>query len=449
MNSSVVRTSQLTIKLLIVCVLLIFSCSLMAQLSTPRLGVGVDQQDLSLSWESVDGATGYRLYYAPYPYNGPDTVQVLDMGAELSATGNLPEGSAFLVAIEAYNADSVSAISNVEYFVLDSNHIPFTSAAGSFHGLTLISPITDTRTYLIDDFGDIKHEWQSSTGPGLSVYLLPNGNLLRTGADNNQYFDAGGKGGFIEEQDWDGNIVWDFSYSDESKALHHDIELLPNGNILALTWEDRGDIWSEVIIEIEKDGSNGGNIVWSWDVMDHLEELNLDPEAATKEDWIHLNSVDYNQASNQILVSSRSWNQLWIINKDDGSIEKISAVEMTGQHDAKWIDDSDSSSNITVYDNGSVFSRSLELNPNMGKIVFRYGNNGDNYFFSERISGTQRLPNGNTLICSGNESLIIEVDAEGNRIREYTNTLGGSTPMGVATSIFRAEKYPTNYTPYF
>lgn len=420
-----------------------------SSLTMPRLAVGADKQSLSLSWESVAGATGYRLYYAPYPYQGEQTVAVLDMGNSLSINGELPEGSSYLVAVEAYNATSSSPLSNVEYFILDNDHIPFTSAAGSFYGLTLISPITDKNTYLIDDFGDIKHQWQNDTSPGLSVYLLPSGNLLRTGNDNNGHFDAGGKGGFITEQDWDGNLLWEFTYSDEEKALHHDIELLPNGNILALTWEDRGDIWSEVIIEIEKTGSSGGNIVWRWDVFDHLSELGLDPDTATMEDWIHLNSVDYNQASNQILVSSRSHNQLWIINKDDGSVAKMSSVEMTGQHDAKWIDDTDASSTITVYDNGSVFSRSLELNPNMGKILFRYGNNGDNYFFSERVSGTQRLSNGNTLICSGNEGRIVEVDAEGNKVREYFNTYGGTTPMGTVTGMFRAEKYPTGYTPYF
>ncbi|MBL4571745.1 MAG: hypothetical protein JKY86_01555 [Gammaproteobacteria bacterium] len=54
----------------------------------------------------------------------------------------------------------------------------------------------------------------------------------------------------------------------------------------------------------------------------------------------------------------------------------ISSVAMTGQHDAKWIDDSSSASNITFYDNGSSssFSRSLELDPQMNSILFSYGN---------------------------------------------------------------------------
>lgn len=428
---------------------LLFGTPVLAQLGTPRLAVGTDQQALNLSWESVSGASGYRLYYAPYPYTGPDSVAVLEMGASLSLSGELAEGSAYLVAVEAYAGSTVSALSNVEYFVLDNNHLSFANAAGSFRGLTLIAPVSSDITYLIDDFGEIKHQWQSSTGPGLSAYLLPTGNLLRTGNDDSGFFDSGGKGGYIEEQDWQGNTVWFFSYSDADKSLHHDIELLPNGNMLALSWEDRGDIWSEVIIEIEKNGSSGGTIVWRWDVFDHLDELGLNPNDARVDDWIHLNAIDYNQASNQILVSSRALNQLWVINKDSGSIDRVSTVATTGQHDAKWIDDNDANSNITVFDNGSSFSRALELNAEMSRIVFSYGDAGEDAFFSNRISGTQRLPNGNTLICSGVEGLIIELDTAGNRLRTFENTYGGVTPRGVGTSIFRAEKYATDYTPYF
>ncbi len=420
-----------------------------AQLSTPRLAVGTEGTAASLSWTEVAGATGYQLYYAPYPFAGEQTVAVLDMGTALSVNGELEEDSAFIVAVEAYNDSETSAVSNAEHFITDSSHIPYTSDVGSYHGLTLIAPIADNNAYLIDDFGDIKHQWSMSTGPGLSVYLQSDGSLLRTGNLETGFFDEGGKGGLIEELDWEGNPVWYFEYDDEEKTLHHDIEPLPNGNVLALTWEDRGDLWSEVIIEIEKTGDQSGTVVWSWDVFDHVDELGLDPDDARIEDWIHLNSVDYNQATNQLLVSSRSYDQLWIINKDDGSIEEISSVSMEGQHDAKWIDDTVADSNITVYDNGRNFSRVLELDPTMQSIEFRYGNANANFFFSERISGTQRLANGNTLICSGVESLIIEIDSEGNRIREFENTLGGQSPMGTLTSIFRAEKYPSGYTPYF
>lgn len=425
------------------------SSSALGQLSNPRLSVGTDRQNLNLSWNSVQGATGYRLYYAPYPYAGSETVQTLDLGEQLSLEGELPEGSSYYVAIEAYDALASSAFSNVEYFVLNNEHLAFSSDAGSSSGLTLIAPIATSTTYLIDDFGEVKHQWENSSSPGLSAYLLPSGNLLRTGNVATGFFTSGGKGGVIEELDWNGSAVWSLSYNDEAKSLHHDIEPMANGNVLALTWEDRETIWSEVIVEIEKTGSEGGNVVWRWDVFDHLDELGLNPNQANTEDWLHLNSIDYNQASNQVLVSSRSMNQLWIINKDDGSVATISSVALSGQHDAKWIDDSNSASNITLYDNGSSFSRSLELDPQMSSILFSYGNSDSEFFYSSRISGVQRLSNGNTLICAGVDGLIIEIDSAGNRLREYVSSFGSTTPMGESTSLFRAEKYATAYTPFF
>jgi len=180
-----------------------------------------------------------------------------------------------------------------------------------------------------------------------------------------------------------------------------------------------------------------------------LEELGLDSSNARTEDWIHLNSIDYNQASNQIMLSSRSHNQVWIINKSDGSVAAISSISLFGQHDTKWIDDTDANSNITIFDNGSSYSRSLEVNPQMDNIIWSYGNATDEYFYGDHISGTQRLSNGNTLVCNGVDGVIFELDSFGHKLREYTNTYGSSTPRGTITKIFRAEKYATGYTPYF
>lgn len=111
--------SKLAMSLLLVFAIL-FGSSALGQLSNPRLAVGTDRQSLNLSWNSVPGATGYRLYYALYPYVGSESVQTVDLGDQLSLEGELPEASSYYVAIEAYDALESSAFSNVEYFVLDN-----------------------------------------------------------------------------------------------------------------------------------------------------------------------------------------------------------------------------------------------------------------------------------------------------------------------------------------
>ncbi len=46
-----------------------------------------------------------------------------------------------------------------------------------------------------------------------------------------------GRGGRIEEVDPDGDIVWRFDYADDEVMQHHDLEPLPNGNVLFIVWE--------------------------------------------------------------------------------------------------------------------------------------------------------------------------------------------------------------------
>ncbi|MBL8768161.1 MAG: hypothetical protein JNL94_12375, partial [Planctomycetes bacterium] len=49
-------------------------------------------------------------------------------------------------------------------------------------------------------------------------------------------------------------------------------------------------------------------------------------------------------------------------------------------------------------------------------------------FFSSFISGAQRLTNGNTLICSGENGRIFEVTADGEIVWDYWNEHGGDSP---------------------
>jgi len=114
--------------------------------------------------------------------------------------------------------------------------------AGVFTGDTLFSPITSTETFLIDLDGRIINVWQSDCEPGQTVYLLENDHLLRTGfvgPEANRTFHGGGAGGRVQEFSWEGELLWDFEYNSDKFLLHHDIERLPNGNILMIAWEKK------------------------------------------------------------------------------------------------------------------------------------------------------------------------------------------------------------------
>ncbi len=49
-------------------------------------------------------------------------------------------------------------------------------------------------------------------------------------------------------------------------------------------------------------------------------------------------------------------------------------------------------------------------------------------FYSSFISGAQRLPGGNTLICSGAQGRVFEVTPDGRIVWEYLNPHGGDAP---------------------
>ena len=115
----------------------------------------------------------------------------------------------------------------------------FLNDSSAFNGYTFFAPSAYTNTYLINNEGLLVNSWEGTYTPALSAYLLENGNLLRTATIFNSTFSGGGSGGFIQEFDWDGNLVWEFEYSTDLYYQHHDIEKLPNGNVLIIAWEYR------------------------------------------------------------------------------------------------------------------------------------------------------------------------------------------------------------------
>jgi hypothetical protein len=50
---------------------------------------------------------------------------------------------------------------------------------GAFEGFTLFAPLKQSTVYLIDMQGRVVHRWDNGLDPGNSVYLLPDGRLLR------------------------------------------------------------------------------------------------------------------------------------------------------------------------------------------------------------------------------------------------------------------------------
>ena len=69
--------------------------------------------------------------------------------------------------------------------------------------------------------------------------------------------------------------------------------------------------------------------------------------------------------------------------------------------------------------------------------------------FSLGLSGAQRRPNGNTMICDGVPGQLVEIDDRGAEVWRYVNPVGRSGPMTqgehASNRTFRAVRYPIDY----
>jgi hypothetical protein len=74
---------------------------------------------VTLSWDPTFGANGYTIYYAPYP--DADYVGSMDVGNRTTVTFDVWQGAAFYVAVQAYNENETSDLSNIEIFVVVSD----------------------------------------------------------------------------------------------------------------------------------------------------------------------------------------------------------------------------------------------------------------------------------------------------------------------------------------
>ncbi len=106
---------------------------------------------------------------------------------------------------------------------------------GAYDGLSLFT--VGKETYLINNCGEVVNKWTSEYLSGKSVYILPNGDLLRGEEIQNPDVPIPGIGGRLSIFSWDNELKWSYNFSSTTITSHHDVFPLPNGNILVLIIE--------------------------------------------------------------------------------------------------------------------------------------------------------------------------------------------------------------------
>lgn len=223
----------------------------------------------------------------------------------------------------------------------------------------------NTTAKLVDTSNVVYKTWTLTGNTGYSAYMLEGGVLLRSVTTTNSVFSGGGMHGRVQKIDWSGNIIWDYTYSTTTYCGHHDIQPLPNGNVLMIVYELKSAaetsaagcstskvLWPDKIIEIQPTGTTTGTIVWEWHVWDHLvqnvtstksnyqtsiidhpELININyNNSTTTKDWMHSNGLDYNAELDQITFSSHNLNEVYVI---DHSTTTAEAASHTGGNSGK------------------------------------------------------------------------------------------------------------------
>lgn len=385
-------------------------------------------------------------------------------------------------------------------------------------GYTLLAPLGSRFTYLMDADGMEINSWESATLPANSAYMLPQGHMIRVARDPSPVVElVSGSGGIVQEFDWDGAIVWQYDHTGPDIVAHHDIEVLPNGHVLIIAYEmhtleealaagrdpahlSPDGLWSDFIVEVDPATDQ---IVWEWHVWDHMVQ-DFDPLAANfdvvgdrperidinwmrpgdtpRPDWTHVNAVSYNAALDQIVLSPRTFSEIWIIDHSTTTAEAATGAggnagrggdllyrwgnpatyeagdpildrQLWFQHDPRWIPaGKPGAGRMLVFDNGDPtfrpWSRVVEIETPL-EDDGTYPLDGLTYepaapawvyedpagFFASFISGADRLADGRTLVCHGPDGRIFEVSAVGDVLWEHL----------LGSQVFRAERYEADH----
>lgn len=310
-----------------------------------------------------------------------------------------------------------------------------------------------------------------------------------------------------------GDYHWKYS---TNAHYHHDIIKLPNGNYITLGLEQVNrkealelganpecfDKWGKSFVyltfihEIERTGQSSGKVVWQWHAKDHLiqdydstksnyvSDISAHPEGIDINynlcylshplvtTMIHANGLSYNAGLEQIMITSRHFSEIWIIDHSATTAEAkgntggnsgkgggllyrwgnpraykkggLSDQKLFAPHNGHWIPAGlPGAGNVLIFNNGHewvggqakrgystveeialpssgyTYTRAADSAYGPSGTVWNYGYKSSDRFYSSYVSGAHRLPNGNTLITDGANTRIFEVTSAGETVWEY------------------------------
>jgi len=200
----------------------------------------------------------------------------------------------------------------------------------AYNGYTLFG--SGGTTYLVDMEGHVVHSWKIGTNPRFTE----GGTLLdAVGGDPSN-------SNVWKELDWNGNVVWTYTEKRSNYHPHHDFVKIYNPKLgdstfmyiankdytaaqcLAIGANPASSNYVGVQLDVVVEVNRAGRIIWEWAFFDHVVQDFDATKTATygvvknmpgrininmtgnplKSDWLHCNSMDYNEQLDQLVINS-------------------------------------------------------------------------------------------------------------------------------------------------
>ncbi|MCI1466136.1 MAG: aryl-sulfate sulfotransferase [Lactobacillus sp.] len=355
---------------------------------------------------------------------------------------------------------------------------------------------TTKQTFAVDADGQVR--WYYSRWNEHMFKQLNNGHIVLLNKIKNSDY----RYNLLVETDYLGRVYRQFSFDKTLggsyagtaglSVVHHDLIELPNGNWL-MTVSDGSKYVEDSVAELN---TKTGKIVKVIDFKKifpasmYKQSKIKAADSATKGlgllDWLHINSLSYDEKTNSLLVSSRNQDMIWSINYKTNKLNWIysskakaswpksmrkyiltrqAGTQYTGgQHALTLLSSTGSTQRVLLYDNNIAvtngnkktsgkYSQAVEYEidtvKHTIKQVWSYGKSLGKQNFTLIIGNAQRLSNGNTLIDfgyrqNGKSSNIIEVTSQGEQVFNLVLPANDNNKT-YAYRAYRLQFFPSNY----
>ncbi len=312
---------------------------------------------------------------------------------------------------------------------------------------------------LMDMDGQVLHRWGKSYWE-----VWPDSDVDRAKTDTHHWRRArilsdggvlaivGGLG--IMRLDRDSNLIWAVH-----NGAHHDLEVLPDGDILVLTRtahllprvHPRSPVLEDFIVRLGPDGQEKSRI----SILEAFERSRNHARIWTGArvkagDILHTNSLELLDgriadrapefASGRVLISLRMLDTVAVVDLD--SVEVVWAMQgpFEAQHDA------------TILPDGGLMLFNNELRPGVSGVHiydpvtqaehWRFGGTAERPFYSRTCGTSQQLPNGNVLVTESDNGRAFEITPEGEVVWDFYNPNRAGDNDEYIASLFEMLRLP-------